>query len=265
MRITYLTAGGAGMFCGSCMHDNTLSSALIDLGHDVQLIPLYTPIRTDEQNVSINKVFLGGINVFLQQKVAFFRRLPPLLDGWLNHPWIIDRVASRGIHTSPQELGSITVSMLRGESGHQKKELLRLTKWLSEDVRPNLVNLTNILIGGCIPAIKRRLDVPIFVTLQGDDLFLDSLPSPHRDQAMTEVHRLATEVDGFITFSQHYADFMSGYLKISRNRIQVVPLGIRLEDFSKYSGNPKENRPPTIGYFARICPEKGFHLLVEAG
>tara|TARA_B100000949_G_scaffold72478_1_gene64662 strand:- start:86 stop:829 length:744 start_codon:yes stop_codon:yes gene_type:complete len=81
---------------------------------------------------------------------------------------------------------------------------------------------------------------------------------------MIEVRRLAAEVDGFITFSQHYADFMSDYLKISRNRIQVVPLGIRLEDFVKHSGNPKEKHPPTIGYFARICPEKGFHLLVEA-
>ena len=86
MNITYLTAGGAGMFCGSCMHDNTLSAALIDLGCNVQLIPLYTPIRTDEKDVSIDRVFFGGINVFLQQKVPLFRYLPSFLDGWLNRP-----------------------------------------------------------------------------------------------------------------------------------------------------------------------------------
>ena len=28
MRIAYITAGAAGMFCGSCMHDNTLVAAL---------------------------------------------------------------------------------------------------------------------------------------------------------------------------------------------------------------------------------------------
>ena len=40
LKIAYLTAGAAGMICGSCMHDNTLARALIALGHDVQLIPL---------------------------------------------------------------------------------------------------------------------------------------------------------------------------------------------------------------------------------
>jgi hypothetical protein len=29
MRIVYLTAGAAGMYCGSCLHDNALAKALI--------------------------------------------------------------------------------------------------------------------------------------------------------------------------------------------------------------------------------------------
>ena len=48
MRILQITAGAAGMYCGSCLHDNTLARALIELGHEVSLIPTYTPIRTDE-------------------------------------------------------------------------------------------------------------------------------------------------------------------------------------------------------------------------
>ena len=59
MRIAYITAGAAGMYCGSCLHDNTLAAALIRKGHDVALIPTYTPIRTDEQDVSIDRVFYG--------------------------------------------------------------------------------------------------------------------------------------------------------------------------------------------------------------
>ena len=39
-------------------------------------MPLYTPIRTDEENVSVDQVFFGGINVYLQQKVGLFRYLP---------------------------------------------------------------------------------------------------------------------------------------------------------------------------------------------
>ena len=72
MKIAYITAGAGGMFCGSCLHDNTLASALIARGHDVLLIPTYTPIHTDEQDVSLRRVFFGGINVYLQQKLAAF-------------------------------------------------------------------------------------------------------------------------------------------------------------------------------------------------
>jgi hypothetical protein len=52
MHIAIITAGGAGMFCGSCMHDNTLAGALMAAGHEVSLIPTYTPIRVDERDVS---------------------------------------------------------------------------------------------------------------------------------------------------------------------------------------------------------------------
>ncbi len=76
MRIAYLTAGAAGMYCGSCLHDNTLAKALIALGHEVALIPTYTPIRTDEKDVSIDRVFYGAINVYLEQKLSIFRHTP---------------------------------------------------------------------------------------------------------------------------------------------------------------------------------------------
>ena len=32
MKIIYLAAGAAGMYCGSCLHDNTLAAALLALG-----------------------------------------------------------------------------------------------------------------------------------------------------------------------------------------------------------------------------------------
>ena len=65
MKIASITAGAAGMYCGSCMRDNTLAAAMCALGHDALLIPTYTPIRTDEEDVSQKRVFFGGINVYL--------------------------------------------------------------------------------------------------------------------------------------------------------------------------------------------------------
>ncbi|MEJ7605544.1 MAG: hypothetical protein WKF37_04605 [Bryobacteraceae bacterium] len=48
MRILSLTAGAAGMHCGACMRDNALATELIRQGHDVLLVPIYTPTRAAE-------------------------------------------------------------------------------------------------------------------------------------------------------------------------------------------------------------------------
>lgn len=252
------------MFCGSCMHDNTLAAAMMKLGCDITLIPTYTPIRTDEANVSIDKIFYGGINVYLQEKSALFRQLPAFLDRWLDRPWLINWLASRGMETDARQLGALTLSMLRGENGHQRKEVHRLVDYLKRDLKPDLVNLSNILIGGSIPAIKRELGVPVVVTLQGDDLFLAELPPPYKEQAFAEIARIGKEVDAFITFSHYYADFMAGYLGLPREKFHIVPLGLNLADFADQTPHRPVNGTSTIGYLARICPAKGLHILVDA-
>jgi len=263
-RIAYLTAGASGMFCGSCMRDNTLAAALARQGCDVQLIPTYTPIRTDEENVAIDEVFYGGINVFLQHRIPLFRYLPAALDHWLDRPWIINRLTRGKATTSGKLLGSLVVSMLRGERGAQRKEVRRLVRWLADHARPNLINLSNVLISGCVPAIKQKLDVPVLVTLQGDDLFLDELIEPYRQQALQEIRSLVGQIDGFLVFSRYYADYMSDLLAIPREKIHLVPMGLNLSGFSLDDDLAGSDGPPTIGYLARVCPAKGFHVLVQA-
>lgn len=261
--VAYLTAGAAGMFCGSCMHDNTLAAGLMRAGWDVHLIPTYTPIRTDEENVADQTVLYGGINVYLQQKLFIFRYLPTFLDRWLDHPKLINWLASRAVQTDASQLGAMTVSILRGERGFQRKEVRRLVQWLSDHVRPDLINLSNILIAGCVPALKRHFGCPIVVTLQGDDIFLGELPEPYKSQAIEEIRRIAEYVDGYITFSEYYRDFMSEMLSLPRDRFRIVPLGIKVADFPP-SPLPPAPRQPTVGYLARICPEKGLHVLADA-
>lgn len=266
LKIAYLTSGAAGMFCGSCMHDNTLARALTKLGCDVQLVPLYTPIRTDEESAAVDQVFLGGINVYLQQKLPLFRYLPRCFSRWLDRPPLIRWATSRGIQTKAQDLGALTVSVLKGDEGYQRTEVQRLVEWLGQD-QPDVIVFSNMLTAGCVPAIKRRLDAKIVVTLQGDDIFLRDLPEPFQSQAFAEIRCLIPHVDGFIANSQYYADFMSGYLAIPRDRIAVVPLGLDTSDFAELLGNERMNRlngGETIGYLARLAPEKGLHVLVDA-
>ena len=98
-KICYITAGAANMYCGSCMRDNTLVAALQKRGCNIHLFPTYTPILTDEEDVSENKIMLGGLNLYLQQKSGFFRRLPASLDRWLNNSGLIKIVVSSNLPT----------------------------------------------------------------------------------------------------------------------------------------------------------------------
>jgi glycosyltransferase involved in cell wall biosynthesis len=265
LSVVYLTAGAGGMYCGSCLRDNALARGLARLGCDVQLLPTYTPIVTDEEDVSERRIFYGGINVFLQEKTALARAIPRFLDRWLDGPGLLRWATFGRIPTDASGLGDLTVSILAGEHGRQRKEVARLVDYLAHDARPRLVNLTGMLLAGCLPAIKRRLDVPIVVTLQGDDIFLDALPGKHRQAALGHIERLGRLVDAFITFSRDYADRMAGSLRLPRDRFHIVPLGIEAADFaSPASAHSHESKSLTIGYFARHCHAKGFHLLVDA-
>src|SRR5438132_952797 len=214
MRIAYITAGAAGMICGSCLHDNTLVAALQAQGHDALLVPLYTPIRTDEADVSQKRVFFGGINVFLQQKLSLFRYTPWFLDRLLDAPRLLRWVSRFAVKTQAQDLGELTVSMLRGEHGKQRKEIDKLVRWLRDEIKPSLVHLTNALLSGMVEELKARLQVPVLVSLQGDDIYLESLPEPYKARCLELVRRNCKRVDGFLSTSRYYADFMAGYFDV---------------------------------------------------
>jgi glycosyltransferase involved in cell wall biosynthesis len=263
MKIAYITAGAAGMYCGSCLHDNTLAAALLDLGEDVLLVPTYTSIRTDEVDVSIRRVFFGGINVYLQQKFSLFRRTPWWMDQLLDHPALLDRVSQRGVSIQPAELGDMTVSMLRGEAGHQRKEIEKLVDWLVNEVRPDVVHLSNSMMIGMARMLKENCGPPVICQLSGEDLFLEKLVPPHYEQARALLRERAGAVDAFVALNRYYADFMSDYLAVDRGKIHVIPHGLKLEGHGRRI-EKRPNEPRRIGYLARICEDKGLHLLVEA-
>ena len=256
------------MFCGSCLHDNALAKALHTDGWDVMLVPFYTPIRTDEQDVSVDQVFFGGINVYLQQKIPLFRYLPSLFDRVLDNPKLIRRVTKNAIETDTKMLGSLALSMLKGAKGNQRKEVQRVVKWLVGE-QPNLVVISNILVAGFVPALKKQLDVPVLVTLQGDDVFLDGLSDEYRSKCIAEIKQIATDIDGFVVHSNFFAQYMSEYFDLDRDRIHVTPLGLDVTDFQTFlqrydSIDDQREATRTIGYLARLAPEKGLHNLVEA-
>ncbi len=263
MKIAYVSAGAAGMLCGSCVHDNTLAAAIRRLGHDIVLIPTYTPIRTDEENVSLGRVFYGAVNIYLQNTVPLFSRTPRMLDRLLDHPWLLALASRLGSSTSAADLGGLTLSVLSGEEGRQRKELQRLVWWLRDDFKPEIVHLTNSMFLGLAGPMKRELGVPVICSVQGEDLFLEGLREPWRERVLHMMRAKAKDADLFIATSREYGERMREMLALPERKMRTVPLGLNLRGHGDAARDERAGGPFVIGYLARICPEKGLHLLAE--
>ena len=261
MRILSITAGAAGMYCGSCSRDNALAVELLSRGHQVTLLPLYTPTNPDEHNVSQKRVLFGGISIYLQQYASVFRRAPRFLDRVWDAPWVINAFASRSLSTDPAMLGDLTVSMLEGDRGVLRREFDKLLDWVADEPVPDVVNLPNSLLIGLAAPLGKALHRPIYCTLQGEDLFLEGLAEPYRTRAIELIRQQVQHVETFIAVSDYYVPTMAKLLAIPPDRIAVVPLGINL---AGYARRETPNDVFRIGYLARLAPEKGLQVLAEA-
>jgi glycosyltransferase involved in cell wall biosynthesis len=262
LRILAITAGAANMYCGSCLRDNALARELMRQGHEVTLVPIYTPTRTDEPNVSESRVLYGGVNVYLQQVLPLFRRTPRFIDRLFDSRPVMKLLSRLSVSTDPERLAELTVSTLKGENGFQRKEVEKLVEGLLLLPRPDAVLLPNSLMIGLARPLAAALERPIAITLQGEDLFLDGMPTAQRREAIQLIQEEVRFVDAFLAVSSYYASYMGRLLSIPREKMAVVPLGINLDGFEERVR--KEGGPVVIGYFARVAPEKGLHNLVAA-
>jgi glycosyltransferase involved in cell wall biosynthesis len=181
----------------------------------------------------------------------------------LDHPRLLRLVAARGLSVEAAQLGDMTVSMLRGEQGHQRKELEKLVDWLVRDVRPDVVHLSNALMLGLPRMIAQRCGPPVVCSLSGEDIFLEKLRPPHYEQARELLRERAQEVDAFVALNSYYANYMADYLSVPRDRVAVIPHGLDLQGHGDRISQPP-GQPRRVGYLARVCADKGLHLLVEA-
>jgi glycosyltransferase involved in cell wall biosynthesis len=264
MNIVHITpSAGDSFYCENCLRDAALIKAMMKVGHDVLSVPLYLPLSADAgASIVKSPIFFGGINVYLQQKSALFRKTPRWFDNLLDSPGLLRRVGRMAGMTSAEDLGQTTTSMLLGEQGRQIKELDRLVEWLSvQDKKTDVVCLSNVLLVGLARRIKQRLGVPVFCMLQDEDGFLDGLPAPYCEQAWKILADRANDIDAFIAVSRYYADVMQQRLKIASEKMFVVYTGISLDGYESSTAPPEI---PTIGFLSRMCADKGLDTLVEA-
>ena len=261
MRVVHLTAGTGSFFCGTCLRDHALVKALRRLGHDALIVPLYLPLVLDDSGSHEGSpLFFGGINVYLQQKSAFFRHTPQWFDKLLDSPALLHQAGRKAGMTNPAELGEMTLSMIQGEHGHQAKELDKLVAWLVEQ-KPDVVCLSNSLLIGVARRVREELRVPIICSLQGEDAFLDSLPEPYRERCWQLVRERAADVVRFVAPSRYYNALMQERLRLAPEKIAVIYNGMDLDGFAPAGARPEF---PTVGFLARMCRDKGLDTLVEA-
>jgi glycosyltransferase involved in cell wall biosynthesis len=264
LRIVQITPGAGKMYCGACVRDNALVSALRRQGHAALMAPLYLPLTLDEEDQTAGTpIFFSGINVFLDQRWAFFRKAPGWLHRLLARPFLLKLAAGAAGKTRAEDLGELTLSMLRGEHGHQARELDDLIHWLRGE-KPDVVCLSNALLAGMARRIRSEVRVPVMCSLQGEDFFLDALPEPHRQAAWRITAERAADVDMFIAPSAYFARFMATRLNIPPERIKVLVNGINLDGYATAAPPASQAGPPVLGYFARLCREKGLDQLIEA-
>ena len=261
MRILSITAGAAGMYCGSCGRDNALAVELLARGHEVTLLPLYTPTTTDEANVSRGEVLFGGISVYLQQMSPLFRRLPRAFDRVWDSPRVISAFANRAAATDASQLGGLTISMLEGERGVLKKEFDKLVEWIRAEPLPDVINIPNSLLIALAAPLKRAVQRPVCCTLQGEELFLNGLLPAYRERAIALIRAQVPHVDRFIAVSEYCSRHMTALFNIPAAQMSVVPLGIKMDGYAAPAGGSSTF---TVGYFARVAPEKGLHVLADA-
>jgi glycosyltransferase involved in cell wall biosynthesis len=251
------------MYCGACARDAALARGLIARGHDVEVVPLYTPLKFDEeQPFEMSKVYLGGINAYLQQQSGLFRKLPPALDRWLDSPALLNWASKFAVKTRAEDLGPMTVSVLQGTDGRQKKEIERLIDHLRKGVKPDVVSITNTMLSGLAPALKEAFGAPIVCSFQGEEVFIGSLPEKHREKALNQLHRNAQHVDLFLTPSVTYGDQMAEFLGIGVDRVRLVRAGL---DFKPLEPDKKRKAHPfRVCFVSTIARPKGLDLLAEA-
>jgi glycosyltransferase involved in cell wall biosynthesis len=237
----------------------------MELGLEVSLIPTYTPIRVDETNQSQSQVLLGGVNLYLDHASPIWRRIPRALTRWLDRPWAINLATSFGMSSDAERLGPLTVSMLQGSRGPHRRQVEEFAEFFGGALQPDVVCLSNILLGGVLEPLKARFPGPVFCLLQGDDVFLDALQEPYRSQALERIRAHAQLCDGFLVHSEYYQRFMARYLELDERLFHRLPLGI---DLDGHDGSPEQAAQGqdefVVGYFARICPEKGLRELAQA-
>ena len=226
------------------------------------MVPLYLPLMLDEENQSDGSpIFYNGVNVYLEQKSPFYRNAPNWVHRLVGSERLLHLASSRMGKTNAEDVGEITLSMLRGEDGHQARELTQLIEWLKTQPTPDVICLSNSMLIGLARQLKEALGAPVVCLLQNEAPYIDNMSEGLRGSVWELMAERAAEVECFIAPSKFYATQMRSKLNLTGDCVHVIHNGI---SHTGYTAEPVPPNPPVLGFFARLCKDKGLDTLIDA-
>ena len=263
MKIAFITPGhGLQFYCQNCFRDTALLQSLASLGREVIKVPMYLPTGTETgAGVATTPVFYGAVNIYLKEKLPFYRSAPEWMERLFDSPALLHLAAKKSGSTRPAGLEEMTLSMLEGEKGRQASELDHLIRHLKDNVSPDVVHLSNALLLGLAHRIKTDLGAGVVCSLQDENEWVDLMGTDYQTKVWNLMAEKAVDVDFFVSASQYYADKAQEKLKLPGDRIKVISGGIDLEGYEK-SILPFD--PPVIGYLSRLSEYFGLGILIDA-
>jgi glycosyltransferase involved in cell wall biosynthesis len=231
------------------------------MGHEVIKIPMYLPLFAHDTDNGEVPVFYGAISIYLKQMFPFFEKAPKWFDRMLNSKPMLKMAANMAGSTDSPGLSEMTISMLKGEHGKQHEELERMIAWIRDHYKPDVIHLSNALLSGLAPRIKAELGVPVFCSLQDEDVWIDVMKPQFRQEAWDLMHENGKSIAAFISVSRYFSNLMKEKIRIPEEKLATVHLGV---DPADYEPITVEKKPNNIGYISRMCEENGLEVLVDA-
>jgi glycosyltransferase involved in cell wall biosynthesis len=264
MRVVHIAAGAGAMYCGACKRDAGLARGLAGLGHDVEVVPIYTPLRVDDiEPPNVGRVRMGGVNVYLQHRIPLLRHTPAFLDWFWDTPGVLAAASKFAVRTKAADVGAMAVQVLRGMRGTQRKAVNGLIAYLEAQPKPEVISLTNTLLSGMASEIHRRMDVPVVASVQGEDGFVKQMRDPYRARAIEVLRANAKALDLVLCPCEAYMERMESFLDVERSRMALVRPGIYAPAYRRPKG-ARPDGPPIVGFLGAVTFVKGMDLVVEA-
>jgi glycosyltransferase involved in cell wall biosynthesis len=264
MKVAYLITGsGDSFYCPNCHRDRLyVSSIKEEEGIDIMAIPLYLPpIGADFESEIESPVFFGAVSMYLRERVKMFENMPAFMDKIVDSPPLLRFAAKKAGATRPEGFEETTLNMIRGNDPARLNEVHRLSRYLSEDKKPDIIHISNALIIGLASQLRSALDSKIICSLQNEDDWIEKMDEPYRSEAWKLIGEESSNVDYFVSPSEYFKNLVIEKTGIDPSKIKVVKSGLESSELDKVVHN---NPNPAIGFYSRLSRQNGLDKIVDA-